>query len=209
MVFAPVFILEVVFLFFLSKTLTRSLYFLPVNLISFLFLPGIIIHELSHFLVASLLFVPVGDIEFMPQVTDGELKLGSVSIGKTDPIRRFLIGVAPIVFGLSVVLGVCYFVQLNGVNELWTIAIAAYILFGVGNTMFSSKKDMEGGLVLLVVLVIFFIAVFLSGFRIQLSWLQSPFFVKIFESLQKADLYLLILIGLDSIIYSLIKLIKR
>lgn len=209
MVFALVFVFEVIFLFFLSKTLTRSLYFLPINLISFLFLPGIIIHELSHFLIASLLFVSVGDIEFTPQVKDGELKLGRVSIGKTDPIRRFLIGVAPLVFGLSVILGLLYLVQANKLSDLLVLVLLSYILFGVGNTMFSSKKDMEGALVLLVFAVIVFIAVYLLGFRIQLSWLQTPFFAKIFENFQKADLYLLVLIGLDSTIYSLIKIVKR
>ncbi|HKC14513.1 MAG TPA: hypothetical protein VKC89_00935, partial [Patescibacteria group bacterium] len=83
MSFVLLFPFEFIFLFILSRTLTRKLSFLPINLTSFLFLPGVIVHELSHYLLASLLFVPVGDIEFMPQRREGELKLGSVSIGQT------------------------------------------------------------------------------------------------------------------------------
>src|ERR1700681_939898 len=97
--FILLFLFEVFILFLVSRLMTRVLSFLPIFLISFIFLPGIIIHELSHLLVASILFVKTGEIEFMPQVQDEGLKLGSVSIAKTDPIRRFIIGVSPIILG--------------------------------------------------------------------------------------------------------------
>lgn len=189
--------------------MTRSLSFLPINLISFLFLPGIIIHELSHFLVASLLFVPVGEIEFMPEIEEGGLKLGSVSIGQTDPIRRFLIGVAPVVAGLSIILGLLYFIEVNKIGGIGILALIFYILFAVGNTMFSSKKDMEGALILLAFVSIFLIAFFIMGFRINLSWFESKFFVSFFENLKQANLLLLALIVIDLAVYSLIRIVRR
>lgn len=198
-----------VLLFFASRLMTKSLSFLPINLISFIFLPGIIIHELAHFFAASLLFVPTGEIEFMPQVSEGQLKLGSVAIGRSDPIRRFLIGVAPIIAGLSLIIGLLYFVQLKNLNEIGVLLLASYIIFAVGNTMFSSRKDMEGGLVLLVFVLIIILTSYFTGFRINLSLLENSFFLKMLESFKQIDLYLLVLIAIDGIIFSLVKLIRR
>lgn len=204
-----IFIAEVFFLFFFSRVLTRSLSFLPINAISFLFLPGIIIHELSHFLVASLLFVPTGDIEFMPQLTDGGLKLGSVGIARTDPIRRFLIGVAPILAGLSLIVGIFYFVLNNGLFNGWILLLVSYIIFAVGNTMFSSKKDMEGAVVLLVFAFIIILASYFAGIRVSFSFSQNSIFLKVIDNFKQVDLYLLILITLDGVIYSLVKLLRK
>jgi len=205
-VFVFLFIFEFAVLFFLSRFVTSKLSFLPINLISFLFLPGIIIHELSHLLTASLLFVPVGEIEFIPQIEDGGLKLGSVAIGKTDPIRRFLIGVAPIIFGIALIFGILYFVELSKLTGFGVWLGGSYILFAIGNTMFSSGKDMEGALGLLIFVSVILIALFLTGFRIQLNLLESQAFL---GNLKKADLDLLILIGIDMVIYFLIRIVKK
>lgn len=209
MVFVFLFLFEFIFLFFLSRLLTRRLFFLPINLISFLFLPGIIIHELAHLLTASLLFVPVGDIEFMPEVGEGGLKLGSVSIGKTDPIRRFLIGVAPVIFGAAVIFGLLYFIELNKFTGFGVWLGVSYILFAVGNTMFSSGKDMEGALILLIFIVIISIALFLTGFRIPSSFFESSFFINSSISAKQADLYLGFLIGIDASVYLLTRVLRR
>ena len=95
------FIGELILLFLLSRALTKTLSrFLSISALSFLFLPGVIVHELSHMLVAAILIVPIGEIEFMPKRTEGGVKLGSVAIGSCDPIRRAIIGFAPVFVGL-------------------------------------------------------------------------------------------------------------
>lgn len=198
MVFIILFLAELAVLFFSSRLLTRFLSFLPINVISFIFLPGIIIHELSHFLVASLLFVPTGDIEFMPKVEGQSIKLGSVSIGKTDPVRRFLIGVSPVIFG-ALVIGVSLAFSKSYLNFSYFYILAFYILFVVGNTMFSSKKDLEGSVVLLILLIIIAGASYFAGFRIP-----SSFFVNIFskgEILRQIDYFLPVVIALDLTLY--------
>jgi hypothetical protein len=107
--------LFLLFLLFLSvRRMTRSLSRVfhhatgsqkhAVRLLSFLFLPGVIVHEVSHALVAHLLFVPVGKMEFLPVIDEDKVKLGSVQIGKADPLRRLFIGIAPVVLGLGVLL---------------------------------------------------------------------------------------------------------
>ena len=73
--------------------------------------PGVILHEISHWLVARLLFVPTKDVSlFRPQrSTDkggqaGPVTLGYVEIFKTDPLRQSLIGLAPLPVGLLALL---------------------------------------------------------------------------------------------------------
>ena len=78
MLFLVLIFLELLVLFLSSRILTRtlSLFFYRVTksqtttvyLLSFLFLPGVIIHELAHLLSANLLFVRTGEVEFMPQI---------------------------------------------------------------------------------------------------------------------------------------------
>lgn len=143
---AIAFFVEFILLFFLSRVLTREISkILSVRILSFLFLPGIIVHELSHILVAAVMFVPVGEIEFTPKVTEGSVRLGSAAIGKTDPVRRAIIGLAPIVAGIAILLATAAFYA-HSSYELVSLAslILFYAVFQIGNTMFSSTRDLEG-----------------------------------------------------------------
>src|SRR5512136_2718400 len=59
-------------------------------------LPGVILHELSHWLAAKLMGVRTAGISLMPQVKrGGTVRLGAVKVGKSDPLRESLIGLAP------------------------------------------------------------------------------------------------------------------
>ena len=70
--------------------------------------PGVIIHEMSHWLMAKALFVPTGAVSlFRPAKNFNDTKkitLGYVEVGKTDPFRQSFIGVAPLVSGIGVLL---------------------------------------------------------------------------------------------------------
>ena len=209
MVFLVLIAFELLVLLFLSRTLTRLLSrFLSIDVLSFLFLPGIIIHELSHFLIASLLFVPVGEIEFVPKRTEQGLKLGSVAIWKTDPIRRALIGVSPIIAGVLLLGAAGYFMFSNSLIVMAVLLL--YLVFSVSNTMFSSSKDLEGFLEVLLVLgffaLVFYVFRIISGIRISLPPLPV-------ESIEAATVALVstlgVAIGLDIMIAILLKLIRR
>lgn len=159
MVVFSIFLFEMILLFFLSREVTKSLSrlflhmfhssSLMIHLLAFLFLPGVIIHELSHFLMASILFVPTGEIEFLPEIRGSEVKMGSVAIGATDPFRRFLIGVAPLLIGFFVILLLFWYIT-PVVFASWQTILLLYGAFEVSNTMFSSKKDMEGALGIII-----------------------------------------------------------
>lgn len=125
-----------------------------VVMLAVMFFPGVAVHELSHLLMAGVLFVPVHDIEFLPELHGKSVKLGSVQISQPDFIRRFLIGVAPVLVG-GALLGIL--VWYAGEDFSWRVMFSArepflkhaliiWGIFMIANTMFSSKKDLEGAL---------------------------------------------------------------
>ena len=67
-----------------------------------LFLPGVFLHELSHFVMAKILRVRTGKFSLFPQsLPDGRLQLGYVETSRSDIVRDSLIGAAPLIVGRS------------------------------------------------------------------------------------------------------------
>ena len=216
------FLIEFAIIFFLSRKLSACLsqFFLKftrskkitIYLLSFLFLPGVIIHELGHWVVANILFVKTGEIEFIPQIHGDKLKLGSVAVAHTDPIRRFFIGVAPIIIGLLVIAG--FYVFLSPRFELqpsWKDILFVYLLFEIGNTMYSSSKDMEGAIgffaIIGVFMLIYFILSYLLNIHLSFSIFNPLFSPKIQNGFMKMDILLGIIVAIDILVCQVIKLL--
>jgi hypothetical protein len=125
-------------------------------------LPGIVLHELSHWLVAIMLRVRVGKLSLWPKKKrGGQVRLGAVSVGRSDPLRAALIGVAPLITGSVVILLVGQLVlgigDLGGLllygtwSDLWAQLIAywhapdfvlwLYLIFAIANAMLPSESD--------------------------------------------------------------------
>ncbi|HSW97106.1 MAG TPA: hypothetical protein VLF89_04750 [Candidatus Saccharimonadales bacterium] len=209
--FLILFFIEFALIFFLSRevsktvsqlllTITRS-HKVTIHILSFIFLPGVILHELSHWIMANLLFVQTGTIEFMPKIRDNKVKLGSVSVAKTDPFRRFFIGVAPIIIGLITIFGIyiALFPDLSLVFS-WKIILFLYLLFEIGNTMYSSSKDMEGAVVFFIIIAIFVLLYFLFGLHLPSAVIQAITSDGVQNVFQKMDIFLGILGGIDLVI---------
>ena len=207
-------------MFFVSQILTKSLSILfykvtgsrtvTINLLSFLFLPGVVIHELSHMLSAALLMVPVGEIEFLPKVSDNGVKLGSVEIGRTDPIRRAIIGFAPVLAGTALIISLIYFIySFSGLLLFWKFVIIFYVVFEIGNTMFSSRKDLEGTIELLLVFLIIFVSFYLLGARVPENFINFVFSEANIELIKKGNLFLVIPILADLLFIGLTKILSK
>ncbi len=125
--------------------------------------PGVVIHELSHWLFAKLLFVRTGDVAlFRPGDKRGsKITLGYVEVYNSDPIRQSLIGLAPLPVGIIVLLLLAALLGINHdtisisnwqnltnlpaqlvvslhnpLNILWL-----YMVFAVSNGMLPSSAD--------------------------------------------------------------------
>ena len=139
-------------------------------LYSVVMLPGVALHELSHWIVATVLGVRTGRFSLLPErLADGTLRLGFVETEKTDLLREALIGAAPLMAGCGVVLAISFYpLQLGPVGEALAVgdgALAAqrlqaslsasdawlwlYVLFTVSNSMLPSASDRRAWLPLL------------------------------------------------------------
>lgn len=135
---------------------------LTIGLFSFLFFPGILLHELSHFLMAKLLRVRTRGFSLIPTpLADGRLQMGYVETAQTDIVRDSLIGIAPLISGNI-------FVAYAGIicmklNVLWNVFegknfdlffkgillipkipdfyLWSYLIFAVSSTMLPSESD--------------------------------------------------------------------
>lgn len=218
MFYFAILFLEILALFLLSRSMSKNLSrFMSINLMSFILLPGVIIHELSHLFAAVIMFVPVGNMEFTPKKNGNGVKLGSVEIGRTDPIRRSIIGFAPVFVGFLIVIGIVYLFTSNldffkgkDVYILVSVALGVvYLLFAISNTMFSSRKDMEGTIEILITLIIMFGIAYFLGFRPQISLSDSIFTKEVVGAIQKSSIFLLAPIGIDIGILGIIRAIYK
>jgi len=143
-----------------------------VGVLLVLLLPGTIIHELSHFLVATILRVPTGELTIIPTIEkSGEVKAGKLFLGNTDPFRLSLIGLAPMIIGLGIIYAagkffLLGFPQLFSTDYRLQTVFCFYLLFITSITMFSSKKDLEGLKFALPVIMLIFIALYVAGVRL-------------------------------------------
>ena len=121
---------ELFFLFFLSQRLTQSVFDLcillfrsrsvAITIITIINFPGTVIHELSHLFTAEILGVRTGKLTLVPDfIQKDQIKAGSVMIAATDPFRRYLIGLAPMVTGLVAISALSY--------SLFTIHIRYFV----------------------------------------------------------------------------------
>lgn len=185
-----------------------------VRVLALMFLPGTIIHELAHLLFAGVMFVPVGEMNVFPEIEESGVKLGSVQIGKTDLFRRAVVGVAPILFGILCILMTFY--MLREVTHLvwWQALLALYLVFEIGNTMFSSRKDAEGligftvvtlTIVLIVLVPLYFLRpLFLENAWIYLNNLNLEFISNLFK---QVDTYLIAPVVIDIVVIVLVRLL--
>lgn len=223
MLYLLIILLEIVILLLLSKIIPSLLVSLfhffvrshrvSVWFLSIIFLPGTLIHEMAHLLTAGVLFVNVGDISLMPEIREQGVKLGHVEIQKTDPIRRSLIGFAPVFAGLGILVGIIYYANSqffqNSEYPLWLILTVFYLMVVVGNTMFSSRKDLEGSLVVVIIFASILLAVYLIGFDEFFIFLKKNLVDNNLGFYQNFAYFLGVPVVLDLMVYVMAKVLVK
>ena len=163
--------------------LTRDVRF-TMGIFSMLFLPGVFLHELSHYLMAKVLGVRTGNFSIFPQsLPDGRLQLGYVETAKSDVLRDSLIGAAPLIVGTLFVAYVAIYrlemrvlwdVFRNGQLDLFWLGIRAlpqvrdfyvwfYFVFAVSSTMLPSQSDRHAWQALVISIAVLFGIALLIG----------------------------------------------
>jgi len=166
---------------------------ISMALFSLMFLPGVLLHEVSHFLMAHLLGVRTGRFSIIPKKLEGgRIQLGYVETASSDFFRDALIGVAPLVTGGIFVAFAG--VSRLGLNTVWeslaqgqtsSIGLALksvvdkpdfwiwfYLIFAVSSTMMPSSSDRRAWLPLISVMVILLVLVLLMGVG---TWILTSF----------------------------------
>lgn len=168
---------------------------------SIIMLPGVLLHEGSHWLAATLLGVRAGRFSVVPErLPDGTLRLGYLETEKPDLFREALIGVAPLLVGCGVVIFAAYgrlgvgpvgealagnhFAQaaqsVAAMTEAKDFWLWLYLIFTVSNSMVPSASDRRAWLPVALM------AAILVG---VLVWIGlGPALVETFEGLAAAGL---------------------
>lgn len=140
--------------------------------------PGVVLHELSHWLTARLLGIRTGSISLIPRtMKDGSIQLGYVEYykGRTlDPVRESLVGGAPMLAGTGAVLliglqifdvGTVSAALATGqidnltqaLGQLFTtpdFLVWLYLVFAISNAMMPSPSDRRAWPAFLIILAV-------------------------------------------------------
>lgn len=203
-------LLLTLFIYFVSKFTIKEIYIflrriIPSNkpvfiILSLIYLPGTIVHETAHFLTALFLLLPVKSMTFFPEFEGNEIKLGEVKFERRDFFRGAMVGIAPFFFGLGLLFS-AFFFKLFPNSDFWLNILFGYLVFSVSSNMFSSKKDLEG-ILFLVPLVILIIMIFYI-FNIQLN-------LNIVDGLlNKVNYYLAMVTGVNLFFFIIFKIINN
>ena len=160
-----------------------------VALYAIILFPGVLLHEVSHWLMATILGVRTGSMSLIPRLQpDGTVQLGYVEYykGKTlGPIRESLIGGAPLLTGTAAILLIGFYVfsvtdlavaiQSGDIDTL-TLALGEifatsnffvwlYLLFAISNAMLPSPSDRRAWPAFLLIMSGFAVILYLLGLQ--------------------------------------------
>lgn len=157
-----------------------------VMLYSLLVLPGTIIHELSHWITAEVLLVRTGEITIFPGADDdtGQKRLGSVATQRTGPLRGFVIGIAPFISGLAILLVLGRLLADGWGNySFWALALLIYGIMVVGNSMMISASDRRTWP--FIIILVLLIAILISRYYPSLLTTYNSLFTTILYPLNQ------------------------
>ena len=158
-------------------------------LLSLIYFPGTILHEIAHFLTALVTGLKVANINIFPTFQENTIRLGEVHFEKKDFVRSILVGVAPFFFGLGFFIFLSYFKLFPSQTVLSNI-LFGYLVFSVSSTMFSSKEDLEDIVYLIPLAIIIYGIIYV--FDIRLNFASGEFLELTVDFIKLINFYVLL-----------------
>ena len=193
-------LVQLLLLFFLSRqTINELFYFLRLffknehfifSLVSLIFLPGTILHEMSHFFMAISLFLKVRDVRIFPEKHGNTIKLGMVTYEKQDFIRGILVGIAPVFFGFFLFFVLAYFKFFPSEN-IFINLVFIYLIFVISSTMFSSKQDLVDLIFIIPLVIIALALVYIFNIDLRFIFANQKIIMNLNYFSQMINYYLL------------------
>ena len=204
-----VFLLQIIAIYIISKLTIKELFLFlrkffqtdfPVFLlVSFIFLPGTIIHEASHFITALLLILPVKSMTIFPKWDNNEIKLGEVLFVKKDFLRAILVGIAPVFFGIGI-LFLLFFYQIYPSNNLGLNILYSYLIFSISANMFSSKQDLKDSILIIPVVLLVMVLFYVFDIKINTDFINVI--------MNKVNLYIFFVLIINVFLFSFFRLLN-
>ena len=153
---------------------------IPLHAHFLLLLPGVLLHEISHWAVANLLGLKTGRLLLRPRIkSPGVVQMGALQYERADPIRESIVGLAPLVSGTIVVLLVASHrlgldpqgtwrledlpsrvVSMTQATDAW---IWIYLMLAISNAMVPSASDTKPWRVVAIYLALALVVFALLG----------------------------------------------
>lgn len=217
--FTPIlFFLQILLIFFLSRKTTNYLFHffnrlfknkkISYLLITLIFFPGTIIHELSHYFCALILFLNVKEIKIFPEFKNNQIKLGHVLYYKKDFVRGLIVGLAPFFGALFFFFFISYF-QLFPTSNFWQNFLFGYLIFAVSSTMFSSKQDLVDAVYIIPLILIIVSVFYVFDIKVD-TIIQNEKLIQFFLNLfSKINIFLFITIVIHLMVIILLNLFNK
>lgn len=191
-----------------------------------LMLPGIVLHELSHALMARLLGLKVGSFSLGPRNKGQYVQLGSVTVSSGGALRDSLVGLAPWLAGTTALLLISYGIfNVAALGQAWLAGgwravpaavpgmwqvpdfwLWAYLIFTVSNAMTPSAADREPWLMAGLYLALALFVAYVAGALVPAAEALAP---EVAGALPALTLAFLFTLGLDLAVGGLLLLIDR
>ena len=154
-----------------------------MTLLWLVLVPGILLHEASHWLTARLLGLKTGKFSFTPRNSKGQIVLGSVEVQRTNVFKDSLVGLAPFLAGTLALLILGYAVfDVGALGRAWednawqrmagllagTLQVDdaflwLYLVFAISNAMMPSPSDRESWRLVLIYVGVIFLLLLVFG----------------------------------------------
>ena len=152
-------------------------------------LPGILLHEGSHWITAKVLGLKTGKFSFTPNTVKGQIVLGSVEVQRSNAFKDSLVGLAPFLAGTLALLILGYAVfdvgalgrawEDNAWQRMFNLLVGTlrvddaflwlYLVFAISNAMMPSPSDRESWRLVLIYVGVVFLLLLVFGWLPTLS----------------------------------------